>query len=287
MINRTARRLVVAATSAAVAGTALVGATATAANAAEATNAYTCTLPAGLGSGDFDVTVAGGLPPQFWAGAFVPAALANGLAVDVTATVPPEFAATLNGFGIKEAKSDDFALALGSTDVKAPVAGPFKQTDAGTIWDATGTVSPFTTPKPGTYDVKVPQAFDITVSVNGSELDVPCTLAEGEEAGSLGQITLLQQSVKAFTAKGATVKKGKQATVKVTKIEGDGGLVSGGKVTAFKGNKKVGTSKVVKNGKTTIKIAKLPVGKNKLTLKYGNNPSVKAATAKVTVTVKK
>jgi len=285
MINRTARRLVVAATSAAVAGTALVGATATAANAAEATNAYTCTLPAGLGSGDFDVTVAGGLPEQFWAGASVPAALASNLAVKVTAAVPAEFAATLNGFGIKEAKSNDFALALGSTDVKAPVAGPFKQTETGTVWDAAGTVSPFTTPKPGTYDVKVPQAFDISVSVNGQNLDVPCALAEGEEAGSLGQITLLQQSVKSFTAKNVSAKKGKKATVKAV-LAGDAGAFSGGKVTAFKGKKQV-ASAPVKKGVATLKIAKLPVGKNKLTLKYGNNPSVAAATGKVTVTVKK
>lgn len=286
-INRFARRLAVATTSVAVAGTALVGATTTSANAAEATTDYTCTLPLDLGAGDFPVTVEGALPAQFWAGAAVPAALANSLTVKVTAEIPDEIALVLNGFQVKEAASNDFGFALDTTAVPAPVAGPITTDDAGTTtWNATGAVQAFTTPKPGTYDVALPQAFTITANANGQNVPVPCAVAEGEEAGSLGEIVLLQQTVKEFKAKGATVKKGKKATVKVTSLQADAGAVNAGKVTAFKGKKKVGSANV-KNGKATIKIAKLPVGKNKLTLKYGNNPSVKADSTTVTVKVTK
>ncbi|MDN4159992.1 Ig-like domain-containing protein [Nocardioides sp. SOB72] len=285
MINRTARRFAVAATSAAVAGTALVGATATSANAAEATTTYTCTAPANIFSGDFPVTVNGGLPGEFWAGASVPDALASNLAVSVVAQVPAEVAAVINGFGIKDAKSDDFGFSLGSATVPAPVAGPFETTDGATKWNAAGTVKAFSTPKPGSYDVKLPQAFTITANANGQNVPVPCTLAEGQAAGSLGTIKLNKQTNSAVAAKNVKAKKGKKAAVKVT-VTADAGAVTGGKVTVLKGKKKVGSANV-KNGKATVKVAKLPVGKNKLTLKYGNNPSVAAATGKVTVTVKK
>ncbi|NHC24780.1 hypothetical protein G6553_16565 [Nocardioides sp. IC4_145] len=283
-INRFARRLAVATTSVAVAGTALVGATMSTAQAATVTNDYTCAAGP-INAGTFTLSVTGDIPvPEYWAGAGVPAGLLN---VTASATVPPEAAGLLTAAGIERAESPDFGFTLGTSKAPVPLAGDFVTQDGTTTWNATGKNSAFQTPKPGAYDVLLPTVFSLaTKTATADSVTLTCTIVEGSTPAAVDTITLNQQSVKEFKAKGATVKKGKKATVKVTSLQADAGAVNAGKVTAFKGKKKVGSANV-KNGKASIKIAKLPVGKNKLTLKYGNNPSVKAATAKVTVTVKK
>ncbi|MBC2961224.1 Ig-like domain repeat protein [Nocardioides deserti] len=282
-INRFARRLAVATTSVAVAGTALVGATATSANAAEATNAYTCSIP-GVFTGTFDITVLGGLPESFLAGAAVPDALASNLAVQAVAQIDQATYGTLELFQINAASADDFAFTLGSASVPAPVTGPITETETGGEWKPSGTVKAFTTPGAGTYEVSLPQSFTLTGKNGDTKVaDVPCTLAEGETAGSLGSITLTKQA-STVAAKNVTVKKGKKATVKVT--VGTDSVTKSGKVVATKGKKNLGSAKV-KNGKATLKLAKLPVGKHKVVVKFTGNQSVKGSSKTITVTVKK
>lgn len=282
-LNRTARRLAVAATSVAVAGTALVGATATSANAATVTSDYTCSIP-GLYTGTFPLTVTGDLPvDQYWAGATVPAGLLN---VTATATVPADAAGLLAAAGVDGAESRDFGFKVGSATAPVPLDGKFTTTGGTTTWNGSGKNGSFLTPKPGATNVVLPTKFNLTTKQGETDsATLNCAIASGATPATLDSITFLKQTDTKVVGKNVTVKKGKKATVKVT-VNASGGAVTGGKVVATKGSKKVGTA-TVKNGKATLKLAKLPVGKNKITLKYGSNPSVESAKGKVTVTVKK
>ena len=269
------RATVAAASTALAAGSVL--AIAPAANAVEVSNTYTCAA-AGLYSGNFPLTVNGGFPEQYYAGATVPADTLKALA---TATVPEDARGLLQLAQIESARADDFAFDLGGNSVPMPAAGDFS--DDYSTWNGAAGNAKFVTPAPGTYTVTMPEAFTLTtVNAGGDSAVLDCTLAEGQEAASLGQTTLLKQSATVTAPKSVKAKKGTVAKVKVS-VAGEAGPVAG-KVVALKGKKTLGSAKL-KAGKAVISLGKLPVGKHKVTIKYAGNKSVNGDTAKTVVKV--
>ena len=285
-INRTARRLAVAATSVAVAGTALVGATTGTANAATVTTDYTCSLGQ-LYSGTFPLTVTGDLPvDQYWAGAAVPAGLLN---VTATATVPADAAGLLAAAGVDGAEARDFAFEVGTASAPVPLEGDFTTTDGVTTWNGAGKNGTFVTPNPTAAPVPVvlPEAFTLTTKQgenDSAELD--CAVAEGAIAASVDTIGFIKQTDTSVAAAKKTikVKKGKRAVVPVTATSNAAPTL--GKVVATKNGKKLGQA-TLKNGKAKLKLAKLGVGTHKVVIKLVGTPALKAATSKVTVKVTK
>ncbi|MBC9734500.1 Ig-like domain repeat protein [Nocardioides marmotae] len=285
-LSRTARRVAVAATSAAVAGTALVGATSGTAHAATVTTDYTCSL-GNLYSGTFPLTVTGDLPvDDYWAGAAVPAGLLN---VQAAATVPADAAGLLSAAGVTGAESRDFAFKVGSATARVPLSGAFTTDGGVTTWNGEGSNATFVTPNPTSAPVGVvlPNAFKLTTKQGDEDsAELSCAVASGTTPASVDTIGFLKQTATKVTVTKKTikVKKGKKAVVPVSVTSNAAPTL--GKVTAAKGSKKLGQA-TLKNGKAKIKLGKLPVGTHKVTVKLVGSPALKAATTKVTIKVVK
>jgi hypothetical protein len=284
----TTRAVVAGATTALAAG-ALVGVTSTTANATTVSNNYSCDMP-GLVTFATAVTVTGELPlPYYWAGATVPAGIVA--PITVSATVPSAIASALGGAGVTGAKSDDYALTLGTESAPFPVAGGFETTDGSTTWEATGSNADFVTGDPGVVDGFLPTTFTmVATKADGSSFGSPltCTLTDEAPAEIVTDFELMKQS-SATTAKAVKVKKGKKAVLPVTVVSTSlsGSPVSGGKVTAKEGSKTLATG-TLKNGVVKLNLGKkLKVGKHKVTVTYAGIPSVGGSKDKTTVTVKK
>ncbi len=285
-LRKITTRAVVAGATTALAAGAFVGVTSTAANAVIVSNTYTCTLT-GIYSGDFAMTVSGELPvPQYYAGASVPAGI---ISIEVSATVPADAAALLGAYDVTGAKSDDYALTLGSGAVPIPIAGDFVAADGATTWEATGANTAFVTGNPGTVDGFLPEAFTLLpTKADGTTFgSLACALKDATPAEIVTDFPLQKRSSQTV-AKNVTVKKGKAAVVPVTVSSTTLAGLNGGKVVAKEGKKTLGTAKVNSKGKASLNLGKtLKVGKHKITLTYSGIPSMGGSTGKVTVTVKK
>lgn len=283
-LRRISARVAVAGATTALAAGALVGATGVAANAATVTNTYTCSLP-NVYSGDFDLTVTGEIPvPQYWAGADVPPNLIN---VTASATVPADAAGLLGAAGVTGAKASDFAFALGSGSVPVPLEGDFQTSGGTTTWEATGSNTAFTTPNPGSYDAVMPSAFTMTTQQGDTDsVSLGCALKEGTTPQAITEgFVLLQQSSAMTAPKSATAKASKTAKVTVNlKSSSLGTAIKGAKVVAKEGSKTLGSAKTDKKGNATISLGKLKAGKHKVTFSYAGTKSMKASSAKTTVT---
>ncbi|MDN4171515.1 hypothetical protein QWY28_01020 [Nocardioides sp. SOB77] len=285
-LSRTARRVAVAATSAAVAGTALVGATTGTAHAATVTTDYTCSLGT-LYSGTFPLTVTGDLPvDQYWAGAAVPAGLLN---VTAKATVPADAAGLLAAAGVDGAEARDFAFEVGTASAPVPLAGDFTTENNVTTWNGAGKNGTFVTPNPTSAPVAVvlPDAFTLTTKQGDEDsAELACTVAEGVTPGTVDTIGFIKQTDTsvAVAKKTIKVKKGKAVVVPVTATSNAAPTL--GKVVATKGAKKLGQA-TLKNSKANLKLGKLPVGTHKVVVKLVGTPALQAATTKVTIKVVK
>lgn len=278
-VSRMSRRLSAAGVATALAAAGLIGAGSTAAQAATVTNTYTCSIP-NVYSGDFLASVTSELPvAQYWAGAGVPAGLIN---VTVDATVPADAAGMLKTAGVTGARSDDFAFALGTASVTAPIKGDFTSDGTTTTWHATGANSAFMTPTPGHYDVALPGAFKITTMQGSTDsVTLDCVLKDAAPQ-TIGSIDLLKQSsTTTVTPTVIKVKKGKAAVVPVSVTNSMG--AASGKVVAKEGSKKIGGS-TLKSGAAKIKLDVLKVGKHTVTVSYPGNASISGS--KDTVVIK-
>ena len=125
----------------------------------------------------------------------------------------------------------------------------------------------FTLPAGGTYDITLPKSFTFTPSTASGPLPfgVPCTTDAPAKLSSV----VLNLNGSTTDAKAPTqIRKGTVAKVTSTVASvNDGTPAPTGKIVAKLGTKTVGTG-TVKAGKAVMKIAKLPVGKDKLKIKY-------------------
>lgn len=270
----------------ALGATALVGLTATSATAATVENTYVCVVP-NLFEGSFDLTVEGALPVDaFYASAIVPSMLN----VKAAAPVAAETAELLTSLGVTGLVAKDFAFDMGSAKVPVPLQGNFTSGDEGTVWNATGTNEPFTTPAPGTYDVTMPEAFSMTTLQGETEaVALSCEIAEGQEPQAIAADFMLGQQATATSASNVKVKQGKKAVIKakVTSTTWEDSAL-GGKAVAKKGKKTLATAKVNKKGVAKLNLGKkLKPGKHKITVTYTGNESFSESSTTVTVTVKK
>ena len=268
---------------AAVAGTAtallaggLVTATGVAANAdaGAASDTYTCTIAALSTTFDVTLDVTSDPGTTYWAGSTVAPGTID---TAISAVVPAETAANLGAFGVSSAHVDKFAYKVGAGSIPTTAAGGFTVDGGVTTWNATGSNEKFTVTTPGTKDVVLPSAFDFVVeTADFGDIALPCVLADGQTAQSLGSVTINQQTTK------TTAKALKGGIVQAT-VQGDASPAAGS-VKVLKGKTVLGSGKL-KNGVAKINVAKkLSAGKNKLKVVYAGTPSFAASSASVTVT---
>jgi len=282
-VSRMTRRIAVSGVATAIAAGALVGAASTAANAVTADGSYTCTIP-GMDPAVFplhlDVPI---LPPTANAGTLIPAGL---LQATTTLTIPASAAGALGTYGVTGGTISDFGMLVGSTTAPAPLT--FTSFTDGTevgskVASTQGSNTPFSLPKAGTYDVTLPAAFSfVPTTANGPlPISVPCTTATPTKLASIR----LDKNLTSMAAKAPTsIKKGSAAKVVTTLASlNQGTPVPTGKVVAKLGTKTVGTG-TLSNGRAVLKLVKLPVGKDKVSVKYAGDGFT--AANKVPVTIK-
>ncbi|ABL80903.1 MULTISPECIES: hypothetical protein [unclassified Nocardioides] len=240
----TARAAGAGAVTALIAG-GLVAATSTTADAAEVTGSYACTA---LGSpvGSFPLSVSVPLlPPSAPAGMTITPLLG----VEAHLVVP---SVLLQAAGIDGGTVDDFGMTLGSETIGAPltVTDIADNGDGTSTVNATGINETFTTPRAGTYDVKLPTAFTFSSTSQGNpSVPVACSTAD---PATLGTVALSKQ------ASEMTVKAVKRHRVIVT-VTNEYSTPSG-KVVAKVG-KKAFSEKLDSNGKTVFTFPKALKGK--------------------------
>ncbi|WP_344145851.1 Ig-like domain repeat protein [Nocardioides koreensis] len=280
------RRIAVSGVATAIAAGALVGASSTAANAAIGADAtYTCDVagnPAQLPV-HVDVPL---LPGSANAGTMIPAGL---LQATTTVGIPAEVAAILGAYQVTGGTIDDFGMLVGDTTAPAPLTfSSFAAgTDPGSLVASTlGVNQVFALPKAGTYDITLPKAFTFMPTTAAGPLGVPvaCT---SDAPGKLASIRI-DKNASATTAKApAKITKGSVAkvTTKVASLN-DATPVPTGKVVAKLGSKTVGKG-TLKAGKAVLKLAKLPLGKDKVVLKYAGDAYTAASKTKSVIKVVK
>ena len=264
-VSRMTRRIAVSGVATAIAAGALVGASSTTANAAfEATSTYTCNVAGTPVAMPMTASVPI-LPPTANAGMIIPA---NLLDVSTALTIPAAVASQLGSLGVTGGTVQDFGMLIGDKGAApAPltVTGFAPGTEVGSlVANAAGKNASFTLPESGTYDITLPKSFTFTPSTAAGPLPitVPCTT---EAPAKLSSVRL-DKNASATDAKApVSIKKGSVA--KVTSLITSGGPAPTGKIVAKLGTKTVGTG-TVKAGQAVMKIAKLPVGKDKLKIKY-------------------
>lgn len=223
----------------------LVVATGTTAQAAEVTGTYACSA---LGNpvGDFPLAISVPLlPPSAPAGMTIDPLLG----VEAHLTVP---SALLQVASIDGGTVDDFAMTLGSVAIGAPltVTDITDNGDGTSTVNATGINETFTTPKAGTYDVKLPGEFTFSSTSQGNPgAQVACSTAD---PATLSSVTLSKQ------ASEMTVKAVKRHKVKVT-VTNEYSTPTG-KVVAKVG-KKTFSEKLNSKGKTVFTFPKALKGK--------------------------
>lgn len=223
----------------------LVAATSTTADAADVTGTYACSA---LGNpvGDFPLSISVPLlPPSAPAGMTITPLLG----VEAHLVVPTLL---LQAAGIDGGTVDDFGMTLGSETIGAPltVTDIVDNGDGTSTVNASGINETFTTPKAGTYDVKLPAAFTFSSTSHGNP-SAPVTCSTAEPA-TLGTVALSKQVSE------MTVKAVKRHRVKVT-VTNEYSTPSG-KVVAKVG-KKAFSEKLNSNGKTVFTFPKALKGK--------------------------
>jgi hypothetical protein len=262
------RRLATAGIASALAAGALVGASTTAANAAfEGTSTYTCNVAGTPVPMPMTASVPI-LPPTANAGMIIPP---NLLDVSTALTIPAAVASQLGTLGVTGGTVNDFAMLIGdagSAPAPLTVTGFAAGTEVGSlIATATGKNSQFSLPAAGTYDITLPKTFTFTPTTAAGPLPftVPCTT---DAPAKLSSVVLNKNGSITDATAPAKIRKG--TTAKVTSVVSsvnDFTPAPTGKIVAKLGTKTVGTG-TVKAGKAVMKVAKLPVGKDKLKIKY-------------------
>lgn len=285
-VSRMTRRIAVSGVATAIAAGAMVGAATTAANAVTGDGDYTCDIagtPASL-SVHVDVPI---LPPTANAGTMIPAGL---LQATTTVDIPLATAGILSAYHVNGGTIDDFGMMIGGTKAPAPLAfnGFTAGTETGSLVASTlGVNQVFSLPKAGTYDVTLPAAFTFMPSTANGPLGVPvaCTSAA---PGKVGSGIRIDKNLTTMMAKSpASIRKGSAAKVVTTLASlNDGTPVPTGKVVAKLGTKTVGTG-TLSNGKAVLKLVKLPVGKDKVSVKYAGDGFTAANKLPVTIKVTK
>jgi len=266
-VSRMTRRIAVSGVATAIAAGALVGASSTAANAAfEATSTYTCNV--GGNSVPMSLTASVPLlPPTANAGTLIPA---NLLDVSTVLTIPATVAGQLGTAGVTGGSVQDFGMLVGDTLAPAPLANVAfgaPNLDGSVPATASAKNAQFVLPSAGTYDITLPKAFTFTPMTAAGPLPftVPCTT---EAPAKLSSVVLAKNGSTTDATAPAQIRKGTVAKVtSVVSSINDGTPAPTGKIVAKLGTKTVGTG-TVKAGKAVMKIAKLPVGKDKLKIKY-------------------
>jgi Family of unknown function (DUF6801) len=290
-VSRMGRRLATAGVATALAAGAMVGASSTAANAVTGSANYTCATA--LGPVSLPVSVGGELPATALSGWSVPADI---VPVSATTTLPATMVGALGSvLHLTEigGSMPDFAMLLSNAsgdttavpidNLAAPLTA-IPAIPADLPLQATGAIGNFVTPAAGTYDIKLPQSFNMQpVTAEGApQLPAfPCTLDEGQNP-VVGSIALSKQE---STTTGAVKKTsaGYKATAKVVRQLGDAGL---GKVVAKVDGKKVGAKALSNKGTVTFALSKLKKGAHTLKLAYKGDSSTKASAVSVPFKVK-
>ena len=273
-VSRMTRRIAVSGVATAIAAGALVGASSTAANAAWGTNDYACVVPL-VGAQTFSMKVdvplldsvpalAAGVP--FNEGdldVFNGGTPVVNLAIGIPATVAP----TVDGLGVTGLDSADLGLGFGpgSVPMKRFALGEFTDGDAGSrVMHATATNGAFSTPRAGAYDITMPKAFTMVLHTTNAG-DVPITCSTDTPA-TIKHFTITKNGSSTVAKAPTKVTRGTPAKVS-TLVSSVFGPVPTGKVVAKLGSKTVGTG-TLSAGKAVMKVAKLPVGKDTLKIKY-------------------
>lgn len=290
---RTARRTVASGTVLVLAGAGLM-ASAPAAVAAELTTTYTCTddSPFINAAGDYSGTVTVSIPASVESGTNV-AARSLGLSV----TIPDSTMDAVRATSAEElgATSDDVTYRVGATaypvtgvilpKTAVPADGPLEI-------ETTATASAFVAPAPGSYAVRVPEAFSLLATAYGTPIGNPtvtitCALAVGAP-DTIATVQVTPAVAVASTTKGK-VKNAPITTTKRAKVVATvraPGRTPTGKVTAKLGKKKL-ASGALSGGKVTLKLPKLSKGKKTITLVYAGDAGSKKSKGSVTFTVKR
>ena len=262
-------RTAVAGAVTALAAAGLVGVTSVSAQAADATGSYDCTA---LGNpvGTFPLTVSVPLlPPSAPAGMTITPLLG----VTAELTVP---SALLQLTQTDGGTVDDFAMTLGSTAIGAPltVSSITDNGDGTSTVTADGVNETFTTPKAGTYDVKLPASFTFQSTSNGTPgAQVSCSTAD---PATLASVTLSKQASE-IAAKVKRTTKGYNLVATVTNEYS----TPTGKVVVKLGTKKIDT-KTLKNGKAVFALPKSAKGKTaKLIYKGDGYTAGKSTSVKI------
>jgi hypothetical protein len=277
------RRIAVSGVATAIAAGALVGAASTAANAAiVADGTYTCDVAGTPAQLPVHVEVPL-LPGSANAGTMIPAGL---LQATTTVGIPAETAAVLQSYHVTGGTIDDFGMLVGTSKAPAPLTFTSftPGTEAGSLVTSTlGVNQVFSLPKAGTYDITLPTAFTFMPTTDSGPLGVPvsCTSAAPAKMASIR----IDKNTTTMSAKAPTsIKKGSAAKVVTTLASNNAGTpVPTGKVVAKLGTKTVGTG-TLSNGRAVLKLVKLPVGKDKVSVKYAGDGFT--AANKVPVTIK-
>jgi len=265
-VSRMGRRLATAGVASALAAGALVGASTTAANAAfEGTSTYTCNV-AGT---PVPMPMTASVPillPTANAGMIIPP---NLLDVSTVLTIPAAVAGQLTTLGVTGGTVQDFGMLVGDSPAPAPLTltGLTPNADGSVAAAAAGKNAQFTLPAAGTYDITLPKSFTFVPSTASGPLpfSVPCTT---DAPAKLSSVVLNKNGSVTDATAPAKIRKGTTAKVTSTVASvNDFTPAPTGKIVAKLGTKTVGTG-TVKAGKAVMKIAKLPVGKDKLKIKY-------------------
>lgn len=249
----TARAAGAGAVTALIAG-GIVAATGTTAQAADVTGTYACTA---LGNpvGDFPLAISVPLlPPSAPAGMTITPLLG----VEAHLVVPTLL---LQGAAIDGGTVDDFAMTLGTETIGAPltVTDIADNGDGTSTVNATGINETFTTPRAGTYAVKLPAEFTFSSTSAGNPgVPVACSTAD---PATLSTVALSKQ------ASEMTVKAVKRHKVNVT-VTNEYSTPSG-KVVAKVGTKKF-TEKLNSKGKTVFTFPKALKGKKAVFIYKGD-----------------
>lgn len=180
------RAAALAGTATVLAAGALVGTASTAAQADASAVGYNCTTS--LSPDPIPVLVgATGFPTQVTAGKTVPAG-----DVPVTFTLSRAVLDGMAAKGINQAgvSSNDFTLSVGATTVGMTGVSVAKSDTPATgdmVMTANSKNAPFVAPAAGTYDLKLPTAFNATVDTNLIPLPVACTIAD-PSAAKIGSV---------------------------------------------------------------------------------------------------
>jgi hypothetical protein len=281
----------------------LVVASAAPAAADTATTTYVCTFPV-IGEVAVPLTLEViDVPATLPTGVPVPA---DAMTVEALLEVPDlAMGALVLAYGLNAVtgSTPGLTLALGEAEVLVDLASDPTQLTLDDVLDLpmAGSTRAFTPGAPGVVALTMPDSFDLGFA-GASGLDplaVPCALDPGESsqeptAGSgadsePAEVATVEVTKQQASMKGRVltkpVPKGKRAQVYVTVWDQVNRGAPGQVIATLKG-RQIGKGSL-SSGTTRMRLAKLPVGKHRVTVHYQGTDTITQASQKVTIKVVK